>query len=377
MNLQEFWQLNMIPVGVVLFMFVFVFSNKTYEPELTKRLLIPIVGLLIVIIDDNIDYHLIMIHDSSIFHRYIAVVGYNMRIIILLSLIFLVLRNKEWKYKPLLTIPGSVCIVLTSLALFTDKVFYYDYNTGVIVRGPLAFTPHITLGIYVLGLFVYGCYRARTHYAEEGNIIVLGCLINCLATFVECKYSLRGILMGTIALIVVFYYLYIHVEAFKLDPLTGCFNRMTMKADSKRYANKLKGLFVLDLNNLKEINDTQGHQEGDKAIKTLVKEVSKCLPANCYLYRTGGDEFVIFVMDSVTKDLKDIYTDIVASMKNTKYTWAVGYASFTFCDNVFESVLKTADDLMYDQKFRFKAQQNREQSEESKGFDNKEIIETK
>lgn len=360
MGMQEFWQLNMLPLGIVLFMFIFVFNNRTFEADLTKRMLIPIMGLLIVIIDDNIDYHLIITHNPGLFHRAVAVIGYNMRIIILISLIHLILRSAEIKYKWAISIPGIICISITSLALCTDWVFYYDKITGDIVRGPLAFTPHITLGLYVICLLALGIYKCRRHYEEEGLIIIIGCLINCLATYVEFKYSLRGILMGTIALIVVFYYLYIHVEAFKLDPLTKCFNRMTMKADSKKFIKRLKGIFVLDLNNLKAINDTQGHHAGDLAIKTLAKTVNSCLPNDCYLYRTGGDEFVILVLDSVKEDLADINESILDAMKKTDYTWATGYAAFTFCDYEFEAVMKIADNLMYGNKERFKKHQMQE-----------------
>jgi diguanylate cyclase (GGDEF)-like protein len=354
MGMQEFWQLNMLPLGVVIFMFIFVISNKPFEADLTKRMLIPIIGLLVVIIDDNIDYHMIMTHNPGILHRIIAVIGYNMRIIILISLVHLILRNKESKKKWMIAIPGAICIFITTLAIFTDFVFYYDYTTGIIVRGPLAFTPHIILGFYVLCLLALGIYKCRHHYKEEGLIIIIGCLINCMATYVEFKYALRGILMGTIALIVVFYYMYIHVEAFKLDPLTRCFNRMTMKADSKRYAKRLKGIFVLDLNNLKVLNDTQGHQAGDLAIKTLAKTVSSCIPNDCYLYRTGGDEFVIFVLDTVKKSLRDINEDINKAMETTDYTWATGFAAFTFCDYEFEAVMRVADSLMYGNKAQYK-----------------------
>ena len=49
MGMQEFWQLNTLPLGIVLFMFIFVFNNRTFEADLTNRMLIPIIGLLIVI----------------------------------------------------------------------------------------------------------------------------------------------------------------------------------------------------------------------------------------------------------------------------------------------------------------------------------------
>ena len=49
----------------------------------------------------------------------------------------------------------------------------------------------------------------------------------------------------------------------------------------------------LDRNNLKEINDSQGYDGGDKAICTMARVVEAEFLPNCYLYRTGGDEFMI------------------------------------------------------------------------------------
>jgi diguanylate cyclase (GGDEF)-like protein len=54
------------------------------------------------------------------------------------------------------------------------------------------------------------------------------------------------------------------------------------------------GIAVFDLNGLKHVNDTQGHEAGDKYIISGCKLIREYFP-NCSVYRIGGDEFVIIL----------------------------------------------------------------------------------
>lgn len=53
------------------------------------------------------------------------------------------------------------------------------------------------------------------------------------------------------------------------------------------------GIMMFDLNNLKKINDTYGHEQGDVFIKTFASLLTRILTENSFLARYGGDEFVI------------------------------------------------------------------------------------
>lgn len=88
------------------------------------------------------------------------------------------------------------------------------------------------------------------------------------------------------------------------DALTGAFNRRGLE----RYINPVfskmieeKQPFVMmvgDLDNLKKINDSFGHMEGDKAIQAVTRAFSSLQSADTVLARTGGDEFVLAFRDS-------------------------------------------------------------------------------
>ena len=83
------------------------------------------------------------------------------------------------------------------------------------------------------------------------------------------------------------------------DPLTGCANRRALDeelayaAASARRSNLDLAVAVVDLDGLKQINDTQGHAAGDAALVELVVALRRALREADTLYRTGGDEFVV------------------------------------------------------------------------------------
>ncbi len=110
------------------------------------------------------------------------------------------------------------------------------------------------------------------------------------------------------------------------DPMTGLFNRAGMKANFREVLRKSKkkesDVFVvaIDMNNLKYINDTFGHNEGDKAIKALAICVYSVCGNDDICVRTGGDEFLIIGECSYGEDyVKKRVEKIVHTTKNQSH----------------------------------------------------------
>jgi diguanylate cyclase (GGDEF)-like protein len=82
------------------------------------------------------------------------------------------------------------------------------------------------------------------------------------------------------------------------DPLTQCLNRRsgTPAIDSMlqqaRAAGRSLAVFMIDLDNFKQINDLNGHQTGDRVLTTVAQRLREQMPAGSVLARIGGDEFV-------------------------------------------------------------------------------------
>lgn len=86
------------------------------------------------------------------------------------------------------------------------------------------------------------------------------------------------------------------IKAAQLDSLTGVLNRETTIAKindflSSEGENGTHMLFMVDIDNFKLLNDTLGHQTGDRALLHIANEISKLFEADGIVGRIGGDEF--------------------------------------------------------------------------------------
>ncbi len=141
-----------------------------------------------------------------------------------------------------------------------------------------------------------------------------------------------------------------------LDGLTGVKNKNAHLETVRRIDKQiLEGtakfaVCMLDVNNLKQINDNLGHEEGDKIIigccYTLCKGFS-----HSPVFRIGGDEFVAIIEGDDYENRQQIYDKLCRKeieVKNVKYNFAVGMATFEAgSDHCFNDTFKRADQDMY------------------------------
>ena len=150
------------------------------------------------------------------------------------------------------------------------------------------------------------------------------------------------------------------------DPLTGLPNRLylidmmqkelphiTLKDDNNRSTQA--SLFVIDLDKFKEVNDTLGHSAGDQLLQKVAKRLAAALSPEQTLFRTGGDEFLIWAPDFTTKKAEDLATNLVniceeAVLINhlTVNTGAsIGIAHYPYHGMDADTLIANADNAMY------------------------------
>jgi diguanylate cyclase (GGDEF)-like protein len=89
-----------------------------------------------------------------------------------------------------------------------------------------------------------------------------------------------------------------------VDDLTGLLNRRGWRREGERGLARAArsgnpvGLLLLDLDNLKEINDTRGHDEGDRILRETADRLRQALRAGDVLARLGGDEFAALLTEA-------------------------------------------------------------------------------
>lgn len=145
------------------------------------------------------------------------------------------------------------------------------------------------------------------------------------------------------------------------DYLTGIQNRNAFELYMRNLQAKEIyhhfGFISIDLNNLKMINDTLGHQAGDKYIRNCADLLKKFESEECILYRIGGDEFAFIVINTNLQKITDLRKNIIKSVNlynlstEMKISIAVGEAVFEAkIDEDLSDTLKRADQDMYDNK---------------------------
>lgn len=98
----------------------------------------------------------------------------------------------------------------------------------------------------------------------------------------------------------------------RTDELTGLLNRRGFKEEWSRYTNLLKrerakgvtistALLAIDLDDFKNINDTVGHEAGDRFLRLVAEKVSAVTRDTDVVGRLGGDEFAVFLFDTTAE----------------------------------------------------------------------------
>jgi diguanylate cyclase (GGDEF)-like protein len=123
------------------------------------------------------------------------------------------------------------------------------------------------------------------------------------------------------------------------------------------------GLIMADLNNLKKINDTYGHDHGNEYILGSCHQI--CLTfAHSPVFRIGGDEFVVLLeggdydnRNELMKELRAFFTDNKDPWKEPwlRYSAALGMSVYEEGKDIsVDDVFKRADSLMYKDKLESK-----------------------
>ena len=148
------------------------------------------------------------------------------------------------------------------------------------------------------------------------------------------------------------------------DPLTGIKNKSAYIEDIGILERRLAdegldnfGIIVFDLNGLKMINDTKGHEAGDKYIKDashLICNMFKHSP----VYRIGGDEFVAFLegedFDHHNELLAIFDEQIEENLQNDRVVISFGFSKYNKKDDSIMRVFERADKKMYNCKKKLK-----------------------
>ncbi|MGM0500851.1 MAG: sensor domain-containing diguanylate cyclase/phosphohydrolase, partial [Bacillota bacterium] len=142
------------------------------------------------------------------------------------------------------------------------------------------------------------------------------------------------------------------------DRLTGLYNRRFFEEELERIDTERQlpiSIIIADINGLKIINDSLGHQKGDQLLKKSADILNELTREEDILARQGGDEFAVLLPKTEKEKAEKIISRIKKKTKQTNnkeltVTIALGLAVKNDPDQKIEEVLKAADNDMYQNK---------------------------
>lgn len=149
----------------------------------------------------------------------------------------------------------------------------------------------------------------------------------------------------------------VQIAEAEKDALTQVYNRLHLEKVIPDYKNYT--VCFLDVNNLKKMNDINGHQAGDALLIRATNELLK-LQAYADIYRIGGDEFMLVFNNLSLNEVEPIIKTWHASVPRLNKVsddfvccFSYGLAQGGILDN-FDTIMKRADELMYNMKVETK-----------------------
>jgi diguanylate cyclase (GGDEF)-like protein len=268
--------------------------------------------------------------------------------------------------RTLVNVPILIVVALDAVSVFTGWVFYID-AAGHYTLGPLFSIQSSFSYFYLILATVSSILRAvKTHSKMQRSEYLTYAVYMAapmLATFFEDYFPTVPIFSLNIFMVILLLFVTIQNMQIYNDALTDLNNRRRLNQFLEERLKSASperpvGLFMMDINRFKYINDTFGHLEGDTALKTFAKTLQTIAGRyGAFIARYGGDEFclVIDMSEYSAREIEEYITEILRKdqekiyEKNHKYVITVSVGSVICYKPEYdaESFVARADEALY------------------------------
>jgi diguanylate cyclase (GGDEF)-like protein len=221
---------------------------------------------------------------------------------------------------------GYAVLMMMAMIWFGVQATDRELAVGVGVLGACAYLPMVIFGV-------------PAYPVSWGNATLL------VLVGVSVAYSLRALTRETQSL---------NARLLKeatVDDLTGLLNRRGWRMSADRELSRARregghvGLLLLDLDSLKGINDSRGHDEGDRVLVETAERMRTALRAGDVIARLGGDEFGALLMNNVEGQAMSAI-DRLNQMTPELGSFSAGVAAWNGKESLDE-LLRRADVALY------------------------------
>lgn len=341
---------NFVTLSLILGLGIVIFSSSSLDKQINELLVCFLMVVFLLDMADMADFYLSELPRTSIFRYFTSALGYSLRPMAIIIVLCILMRRKSVHI--MVWIPVALLALLAFTSGFTHLMFWFndvnDFN-----RGPLGYLPHILSGAYMIALIALTIKMHRQISSYEVFTVAFIAVICTLATAIESLAHAKFLLPGAMSVSCAMYYIFLNVQTYRRDVLTGLLNRRSFYTDAGRLNGHSAVVISADLNGFKELNDTHGHAAGDKALATLGGILMKASGRDYRAYRMGGDEFTLLGKGKNAEDAGKLIEMLRIDLENAGLSAAFGCAC-TGEDEDFDVVCCLSDARMYEDKKKYR-----------------------
>lgn len=361
MSIKDIFINNYLMIYELLGLLILLFISAHISQDIKKYTRITILFIIIVCIVHNVEFWARNIRytcELRFILTSIKYILYPLIIIFLLPIMSPFEKMKNVKRNLILISPLVIFAILAFTSYFTHLINYYillEDGLSVYKSGPLSYLPYIVFFGYFLLFIVQNILYLKQSSAKIKLIMVYIIIGSLLGFILFLALSENDNFAQIITSSLLLYFLLYYIKRATMDPLTGLLNRQAYYQDMVELKYNITFVLSIDMNNLKYLNDTFGHEKGDEALKTISNILFTYAGNHSSVYRTGGDEFVIFYTKTNEEQVKEYIKTMKEKLAETEFECAFGYAEKRQFDDI-QDVVTVADRFMYYDKTKMKAE---------------------
>ena len=243
------------------------------------------------------------------------------------------------KHARRLLIPSGLLLAAHTFMVAASQYngwFYTIDAQNIYHRGPLYILSCSVLFLYLLAAAAIILYKRRGMEKKLYNSLLFFIVPPFAAAIVHVLIYGVSIVLSGLVLSILIVYLNIQNRSLITDHLTGVYNRKGFDIHLKEkirssQRGKAFSAILLDYDHFKSINDTYGHDMGDKALQQSADLLKACIRHTDFIARYGGDEFIILLDTENRAELEAVVQRINASIEKCNgdkcHPFAIGFSA--------------------------------------------------
>lgn len=263
----------------------------------------------------------------------------------------------------LMILPAVSVAIISCASIKTEWFFVLNQETQKVENGRFFWYTFCVAAFYFL-MAILAYLKNYRDYGVSEKLFSIAIFVFAVFGIVPQQLAVERVycMWPTMEVGFLLYYVLYLMLASKYDVLTDCLNRKSFADEQERLMTENQYiLVVMDVNGLKDINDTLGHEAGDRAIIDAGTVTKKAFRKLGKVYRTGGDEFCIICRNACKERVsialghfEENLKVVSAKRPDGELNISYGVAEHdSFGTYKFNEVYAKADELMYDMKKRF------------------------